>query len=93
MEVSWNLLPLSYNPLVQYIAYRYRDLKEGRDGAHLIALVKPFQTLGPECSMKCIFGQLIYNILEELIVRRLYLEYHSCGYLEYMRKVCSYNGV
>ena len=30
-------------------------------------------------SMKCIFGQLIYYILEELIVRRLHFEYHSCG--------------
>ena len=35
----------------QYIAFRYRDLKEGRDGAHLIASVKPFQTLGPEYEM------------------------------------------
>ena len=43
-------------------------------------------------SMKCIFGQLIYYILEELIVRRLHFEYHSCGFLVYMRKVCSYNG-
>ena len=34
--------------VAQYIAFRYRDLKEGRDGAHLIASVKPFQTLGPE---------------------------------------------
>ena len=51
--------------VVQYIAFRYRDLKEGRDGAHLIASVKPFQTLGPDSgplSMKCIFGQLIYYI-------------------------------
>ena len=37
--------------VVQYIAFRYRDLKEGRDGAHLIASVKPFQTLGPEYEM------------------------------------------
>ena len=34
--------------VVQYIAFRYRDLKEGRDDAHLIASVKPFQTLSPE---------------------------------------------
>ena len=26
-------------------------MKEGRDGAHLIASVKPFQTLGPEYEM------------------------------------------
>ena len=26
--------------------------------------------------MKCIFGQLIYNILEELIIRRLHFKYH-----------------
>ena len=38
--------PQGYN-VVQNIAFRYRDLKEGRDGAHLIASVKPFQTLGP----------------------------------------------
>ena len=37
--------------VVQYIDFRYRDLKEGRDGAHLIASVKPFQTLGPEYEM------------------------------------------
>ena len=36
----------------EYISLRYRDdLKEGRDGAHLIALVKLFQTLGPEYEM------------------------------------------
>ena len=53
-------------------------MKEGRDGAHLIASVKPFQTLG--MSMNCILGQLqlIYYILEELIVRRLHSEYNSC---------------
>ena len=28
--------------------FRYPDLKKGRDGAHLIASVKPFHTLGPE---------------------------------------------
>ena len=37
--------------VVRYNAFRYRDLKEGRDGAHLIASVKPFQTLGPEYEM------------------------------------------
>ena len=37
--------------VVQYIAFRYLDLKEGSDGAHLIASVKPFQTLGPEYEM------------------------------------------
>ena len=26
-----------------------------------------------------IFGQLIYYILEELVVRRLHFEYHSCA--------------
>ena len=26
-------------------------MKEGRDGAHLIASIKPFQTLGPEYEM------------------------------------------
>ena len=25
-------------------------------------------------------------------MRRLHFEYHSCGFLVYMRKVCSYNG-
>ena len=34
-----------------YNAFRYLDLKEGSDGAHLIASVKPFQTLGPEYEM------------------------------------------
>ena len=29
---------------VRYNAFRYLDLKEGSDGAHLIASVKPFQT-------------------------------------------------
>ena len=33
--------------VVQYIALRYCNLQEGRDSAHLIASVKPFQTLGP----------------------------------------------
>ena len=37
--------PMGYK-VVEYIAFRYRDLKEGRDGAHLITSVKPFQTLG-----------------------------------------------
>ena len=35
----------------RYNAFRYLDLKEGSDGAHLIASVKPFQTLGPEYEM------------------------------------------
>ena len=38
--------PLAF--LHEYIALRYRDLKERRDGAQPIALVKPFQTLGPD---------------------------------------------
>ena len=38
-------------PGVQYDAFRYLDLKEGSDGAHLIDSVKPFQTLGPEYEM------------------------------------------
>ena len=29
--------------VVQYIAFKYQDLKEGRDGAHVIASVKQFQ--------------------------------------------------
>ena len=37
--------------VVRCNAFRYLDLKEGRDGAHLIALVKPFQTLGPGYEM------------------------------------------
>ena len=37
--------------VVRYNAFRYLDLKEGSDGAHLIASVKPFQTLGPEYEM------------------------------------------
>ena len=32
----------------RYNAFRYLELKESSDGAHLIASVKPFQTLGPE---------------------------------------------
>ena len=48
LQVVWG--PQGYK-VVQYIAFRYRDLKEGRDGAHLIASVKPFQTLGPEYEM------------------------------------------
>ena len=35
-------------------------------------------------SMKCIFGQLVYYILEELIVRRLHFQYHSCDFLVYI---------
>ena len=31
--------------VVRYNAFRYLDSKEGSDGAHLIASVKPFQTL------------------------------------------------
>ena len=31
--------------VVRYTAFRYIDLKEGSDGAHLIDSVKPFQTL------------------------------------------------
>ena len=37
--------------VIWYNAFRYLDLKEGSDGAHLIASVKPFQTLGPEYEM------------------------------------------
>ena len=37
--------------VVRYIAFRHLDLKEGSDGAHLIASVKLFQTLGPEYEM------------------------------------------
>ena len=37
--------------VVRYNAFRYIDLKEGSDGAHPIASVKPFQTLGPEYEM------------------------------------------
>ena len=33
--------------VVEYIAFRYRDLKEGRDSAHLITSVKPFPNFGP----------------------------------------------
>ena len=76
--------------VVRYNDFRYLDLKEGSDGAHLIASVKPFQNW--VLNMKCILAQLIYYILEELVVRRLHFEYHSCGFLVYMRKVCSYNG-
>ena len=36
---------------VQCFRYYYLDLKEGSDGAHLIASVEPFQTLGPEYEM------------------------------------------
>ena len=75
--------PLDYK-VVQPIAFRYLDLKEGRDGAHLIVSVKPFQTLGPEYEMHFWPIKLIYYILEELIVRRLHFEYHSCGYLVYI---------
>ena len=31
--------PRIQSSTVQYIAFRYRNLKEGRDGAHLIASV------------------------------------------------------
>ena len=41
--------PQGYN-VVEFIAFRYRDLKEGRDGAHLNASVKRWAL-----SMKCIF--------------------------------------
>ena len=43
LQVTW--VTQGYK-VVQYIAFRYRDLKEGRDGAHLIAPVKLFQALG-----------------------------------------------
>ena len=33
--------------VVEYIDFRYRDLKEGRDSAHLITSVKPFPNFGP----------------------------------------------
>ena len=33
--------------VVEYIAFRYRDLKEGRDSAHLITSVKTFPNFGP----------------------------------------------
>ena len=33
--------------VVEYIAFWYRDLKEGRDSAHLITSVKPFPNFGP----------------------------------------------
>ena len=39
--------PMGYKK-VEYVAFRYRDLNEGRDGAHLIVSVKPFKTLGSE---------------------------------------------
>ena len=39
--------------VVWYIAFRYLDLKEGSDGAHLIASVKPFQTLGTWLNSCC----------------------------------------
>ena len=48
LQVAWGLQGYE---VVQYIAFRYPDLKEGRDGALLIASVKPFQTLGPEYEM------------------------------------------
>ena len=41
--------------VVEYIALRHRDLKEGRDGAYLIASVKLFQTLGPELRLSSFF--------------------------------------
>ena len=59
-DLPWGPLPLARfqvargpqgYKVVQYIAFSYRDLKEGRDGAHLIASIKPFQTLGPEYEM------------------------------------------
>ena len=31
----------------EYIAFRYQDLKEGRDSEHLITSVKPFPNFGP----------------------------------------------
>ena len=54
-EALWHVYissprPQSYK-VVRYNAFRYLDLKEGSDGAHLIASVKPFQTLGPESEM------------------------------------------
>ena len=55
--------------VVEYIAYRFRDLKEGRNGAHLIGL---------EYEMH--FWPMIYYILEELTMR-LHIEYHSCDFL------------
>ena len=36
-------------------------MKEVSDGAHLIASVKPFQTLGPEYEMHACFNGLIEN--------------------------------
>ena len=39
--------PQGYS-VVWYNAFRCLDLKEGNDGAHLIASVKPFQSFGPD---------------------------------------------
>ena len=49
-EALWHVCIISSRgpqgyKVVRYNAFRYLDLKEGSDGAHLIASVKPFQTL------------------------------------------------
>ena len=65
-------------------------MKEGRDGAHLIASVKPFQTLGPEYEMH--FWPIDLLHFGRANSEEVAFEYHSCGFLVCMRKVCSYNG-
>ena len=66
--------------MVQFIAFRYRDLKEDRDVAHLIASVKPFQFLGPEYEMH------FWPIDFLHFGRANSKEYHSCCFLMYMKK-------
>ena len=52
---------------------------------------KSFQALGPEYEMHfCPIDLLHFERANS--VRRLHFECHSCGFLVYMRKVCSYNG-
>ena len=65
--------------VVQYIAFRYRDLKEGRDGAHLIASAKPFQTLGPEYEMHPTYCGFEWSVLSRFCLLQLrYVRYLSC---------------
>ena len=83
-DLSWGPLPLAClqvargpqdYKVVQYIAFRYRDLNEV-EMVHIWLLQLSHSKVWA-LSMKCIFGQLIYFILEELIVRRLHFVYNS----------------
>ena len=58
--------------VVWYNAFRYLDLKEGSDGAHLIASVKPFQTLYIKTYMLLILTTEWHNLTQKSTTSYLY---------------------